>query len=932
MMPTAPPRILDKPAMRYGGAIAMVALGLALRLLMVHLLRQSIPAYITFYPAVMAAAIMAGLWPGVMATLLSALVVDFVVLSPTGHFAILSPVDVTTTAFFVGMGLLMSWAAEHYRRSQRRLTDSAETQLELFVEYAPAALAMFDRDMRYLRASRRWLSDYGLGDRDLTGLSHYTVFPDAPEHWREAHRRGLAGEVLKSDADSCLRADGSTQWLRWEVRPWNDPSGGIGGILIFTEDITERKRTEAQLQQLARTYAVLSDINQTIVREKDQAAMLEAACRIAVDKGQFQMAWIGMTDPATQQVNIIASSEDEDGYTRSVGIDSTTSQALGGPAGRCLRSGNHVVCNDIENDPIYKRWKDQARQRGFRSSAAFPLTLQNNVVGTFVLYAAEPGFFDDRELILLDEMAMDISFAMEVAQQEQARRKVEGELRWRTAFFEAQMESSSDGIMVKDDKGDVIFRNRRFAEVWKMPDAIAQDPDASAQVQFALANVKDPEQLIRNTEAIHTHPDDTSQDEVELRDGTLLNRYTSPVKDSTGKYYGRLWVFQDITQRRQIEQQLRQSQKMEAVGQLTGGIAHDFNNLLGIILGNLDLLERLVAGNEPALRRVRTAQMASQRGADVTRRLLSFSRNNDLRPVPTQLHDSVRNVLGLARTLGPDLHFALQFDESVPVVRVDPSALENALLNLVVNARDAMPNGGIVSIATEVSTLDHTHPLVKVGEIKPGPYAAILVSDTGQGMSVETMERVFEPFFSTKLQGKGTGLGLPMVYGFVRQSGGAIRIYSELGHGTTVTVYLPLTHAISAQPSLAPPPLASGLPGVKVLVVDDEPELIEIAEAYLHAMGYTVFTAESPEAALDIAANQPGLHLLITDIIMPGRINGVELARRVRAQVPHIKVIYTSGYPADAMADRGLPVIDGKLLRKPYQRPDFEAAVTEAMA
>jgi PAS domain S-box-containing protein len=878
----------------------------------------------------MITALSAGFWPGILATALSALVLYFRIISPGWRFAALIPADAVAMIFFVGMGITMSLVAERYRRNLSKLADSKEAELQFFVEYAPAPLAMFDRNMRYLRVSRRHLSDNGLVGRDVTGLSHYEVFPDIPEYFKEAHRRGLAGEVSSSDGDPFVRLDGTVQWKRWEIRPWRDLKGDVAGIILFGEDITERKRTEEQLQKITHTYAVLSEINQAIVRESDASKMLQAVCDIAVNTGGFKLAWIGLLHPALPNVPRTISSGDTNGYLAGDANFLETAARLNGPVGRCIRSGTHSLCNDIEHNSDLGPWKDKALKFGFRSAAALPLKLNGGVIGVFVLYAGKTGFFDDQEMTLLDEMARDISFALEVSQRELARRKFEAELRWRTAFFEAQMESSTDGIMVKDESGEVIFRNHQFRKIWKYPAGPITQTGDSEDLELVLSQVKNPDQLVANTRAIFENPDQVSNDEVELLDGTLLTRFTSPVKDVDGTRYGRIWVFQDITKRRQLEQQLRQSQKMEAVGQLTGGIAHDFNNLLGIILGNLDLLETMLGDNAAALRHLRAAHAASQRGADVTRQLLSFSRSRELIPRPTELQSVFADLMKLTRTLGPDIEFVLQLNQHLPPVLVDISGLENALLNLAVNARDAMPNGGRVTIATDLKTLDETYPLVKIGELKADTYACISVSDTGSGMSKETMERVFEPFFTTKPIGKGTGLGLAMVYGFVRQSGGAIRIYSEPGHGTTVTIYLPLGGSYLIQPDLPAPVSSSIRTSGKVLLVDDEPELLEIAELYLQKMGCHVYRAENPRAALVIAAQESDLALLITDIIMPGGMNGVELARQIREELPQIRVVYCSGYPANAMADRGLPPIDGQLLQKPYKRSEFETAVREA--
>jgi PAS domain S-box-containing protein len=248
--------VLDVPkigglALRIGNTIGLVVAAFLLRQILVHYFGFALPPFITFYPAVMIVALLAGFWPGLLATTLSALLADYWILAPIGRWTIASTSDVVSLAFFIATGALMCGVAERFRRNHVRLADFEREQelLRLFIEHAPVALAMFDGQMRYLYASRRWLVDYGLGDRDLRGLSHYDVFPEISAEWKDAHRRGLAGEVLRKEADRFERADGTLQWVRWELRPWEASAGNVGGIVIFTEDITERRNVEEAVRE-----------------------------------------------------------------------------------------------------------------------------------------------------------------------------------------------------------------------------------------------------------------------------------------------------------------------------------------------------------------------------------------------------------------------------------------------------------------------------------------------------------------------------------------------------------------------------------------------------------------------------------------------------------------------------------------------------------
>jgi CheY-like chemotaxis protein len=341
-----------------------------------------------------------------------------------------------------------------------------------------------------------------------------------------------------------------------------------------------------------------------------------------------------------------------------------------------------------------------------------------------------------------------------------------------------------------------------------------------------------------------------------------------------------------------------------------------------------------VAGDERATARVRTAQRAAMRGSDLTKRLLAFSGRQQLNPQPTQVNQLITELLEmLPRTLGPQIRIAVKLAADLPSAIVDASGLEGSLLNLALNARDAMPNGGRLSIATTIVHLERMHVGDRAGESAPGEYVRISVSDTGHGMTQDVVSKVFEPFFTTKARGQGTGLGLAMVYGFVKQSNGNIRIYSEVGIGTTFTLYLPRAAADSAalpsEISIVRP--TKGAVTGTVLVVDDEVDLLEIAVSYCEEMGLRVLHATDGESAVEIAEREPHVDLLLTDVVMPG-MNGVTLAKRLRTRYPQLKVAYCSGFPSSALAGRSHLTVDGPLINKPYLKTEFVRAVADAIA
>jgi PAS domain S-box-containing protein len=388
-------------------------------------------------------------------------------------------------------------------------------------------------------------------------------------------------------------------------------------------------------------------------------------------------------------------------------------------------------------------------------------------------------------------------------------------------------------------------------------------------------------------------------------------------------------TLQDVTERRQVEAQLRQAQKMEAIGNLTGGMAHDFNNLLGVIIGNLDYARTRIEEDSDLIDVIADARSAAWHGADLTRHLLAFARRQPLNPDRVDVNELITNTVRLLkRLIGENVSVSLVLTpETWPVV-VDPAQLETSLANLATNARDAMPRGGRIIIATSNHHLDSEYVATHV-DIQEGDYALIEVSDTGTGMSAETLSRVFEPFFTTKEAGKGSGLGLSMVFGFIRQSGGHITVYSELGAGTTFQLYLPrATGDVVAREPIRVSRVEQG-GGETVLVVEDNPEMRSIVLRQLRDLGYQPVESDSAAQALDILHHEH-VDLLFTDVVMPGGLDGGELARLVAERWPAIKIILTSGFPQERINSDSVELKHLRLLIKPYSREEMAAALRAA--
>jgi len=380
-------------------------------------------------------------------------------------------------------------------------------------------------------------------------------------------------------------------------------------------------------------------------------------------------------------------------------------------------------------------------------------------------------------------------------------------------------------------------------------------------------------------------------------------------------------IAEAIAERKHAEEALRQSQKMEAVGQLTGGIAHDFNNLLTGIIGSLELLEvRLRQGRTSEIHRyVGAAQGASKRAAALTHRLLAFSRRQTLDPRPTDVNRLVMDMEELIRrTVGPQITLEVVTAVGLWQALIDASQLESALLNLCINARDAMPEGGRITIETANKWLDDH--AAKERDLPPGQYLSLCVTDTGSGMTPDVIARAFDPFFTTKPIGQGTGLGLSMVYGFVRQSGGQVRIYSELGCGTTMCLYLPRHYGNSSEiPTITAPTASARAPtGKTVLIVDDEPSVRMLVTEVLEDLGYSPIEASDGPAGLRILESEAAIDLLISDVGLPGGINGRQLADAARITRPELKVLFITGYAENAIIGSGHLAPGMRVLTKPF--------------
>ena len=503
-------------------------------------------------------------------------------------------------------------------------------------------------------------------------------------------------------------------------------------------------------------------------------------------------------------------------------------------------------------------------------------------------------------------------------------------------ILQAVIEATPEAIFVKDLNGRYVLVNEAAARfIGKSPAEIVGKND------FELYPEQDARRFVEADQIVLATGEPRAFEGVATGEaGTQAYLVTKGVyRDKAGQILGLFGISHDMTElqhaRKTLEQTreaLFRSQKMEAVGQLTGGIAHDFNNILAIILGNVELLQVYLPKDAYISEIIDTVLRATLHGKDLTGHLLAFSRRRLLNPQPVEVDAIVADIVRLlGRTLGATIRVATATSDEAGVALVDPAALEAAVLNVALNARDAMPEGGTLTIRT--STIEATGSPATDEDLKPGPYAVLALEDTGCGMTPEVVGRAFEPFFTTKTGGRGTGLGLSMVYGFAKQSGGTVTIVSEPGRGTTVKMFLPLAGSEVRPVALSAPPVGTSIART-ILVVEDEPDVRNVVRRQLESLGHSVLVAEAAtEALLLITIQGPGApDLLLVDVVLATGMNGIELADAAREARPGLPVIFMSGYTAVPEAQQRIRETGAPLLSKPFTTPQLDRAVNAAFA
>ena len=734
-----------------------------------------------------------------------------------------------------------------------------------------------------------------------------------------------------------VQPDGETVWVIAEGRCVLDAEGRLRRLPGVSFDISERKQAEVRQAALLRLHDELTALD-------DPGQIPAAAARVVGETLNLAAAYVSL-DKGAKPCGF------EPGRTAARSAKppiSAWSPREHPEVFTSLAQGRAVAVADVVQDALTRRKADALTAADIHAFAAVPLLERDQLVAMLFVTDARSRAWSQIDLDFLQDVAARTRNVLERLRAEAGRS--ESQQRYQTLFdtmdegfcviefIDGPDGPLSDYVHVEANAayaehagiGDVVGRRVR--------DMVPAEADSWVSLYRDVLETGRPIRFEKELEAtgrwlelaaFKVGPAGGRQVAVLFQDLTARKRAEKALADLNASLEARVEARTEELQ--SAHAALRQSQKMEAVGQLTGGIAHDFNNLLAGISGSLELIAKRMAQGRGAEigRYVEAAQGAAQRAATLTQRLLAFSRRQTLAPRPTDANRLIGGIEDLIRrTVGPDIDLEVVGAGGLWLTEIDQSQLENALLNLCINARDAMaPGGGRLTIETANKWLDDRHALQR--DLAAGQYISICVTDTGSGMTQDVIERIFEPFFTTKPIGQGTGLGLSMIHGFVRQSGGQIRVYSEPGLGTTMCLYLPRYHGspVASNPALSSPNPGSGH-GETVLVIDDEPSVRSLVAEVLREHGFATLEAGDGPSGLRILNSGQRIDLLVTDVGLPGGLNGRQVADAARMRRPDLKILFITGYAENAAVGNGLLEPGMEVMTKPFAMMDLAAKVT----
>lgn len=758
---------------------------------------------------------------------------------------------------------------EEKRLAEHTLRES-EARFRSLVDNSPTAFNLKGMDGRYRVVNRQFEEWFGISGSEAVGKTSYDLFSNDFADLYTAQDREVmeSGTVSEHERDVHF-ADGSLHRIIITKYPVFGADGQIIGVGGINTDVTERAQAEERFRQYFDLPLVGSAIygpDKQWIRVNDKLCDLLGYSREEL----MNLTWADVTHPDDLAEN--------------------------------LRFFDEAVAETRDTYAMEKRF---IRKNGdvLHSSISVQCVRHPN---------GDPDYF----MLLVQDLT--------------ERKRAEEALRENEERLRQAVQLSGLGYWIWDAvKERCIYCSEEYAGIHGItPDEYIARA-APLDGEFSLTHPEDHEEVRATLQALRAGREIEMEYRVVTPGGEVrhVREIAKPIFDEMGTVIQEHGTAQDITERKKAEEQLRQAQKMEAIGQLTGGVAHDFNNLLAVIMGNAELVAGQLEDGAELTRHAKAVIRAAHRGAELTQRLLAFSRRQPLRPQAVDLSTMVTDMTDmLSRTLGATIELETRPAANLPPVLADSAQVESALLNLAINARDAMPDGGRLTIKITGPVTNIDLPRTNL-PLDGREYLVLAVSDTGTGMSPEVLEHVFEPFFTTKRVGEGSGLGLSMVYGFAKQSEGHVTIESEVGQGTTVKLCLPRaeTAAMKTGPeATADDPRAHG---ETVLVVEDDPDVRSFTVSLLESLGYDVVTAEDGKAAFTRLANTPRIDLLISDVILRGGISGPDVAGEARRRDPGAKILFMSGYAEVIEANRDLLDNGSDLLNKPFRKRDLARKV-----
>jgi len=781
-------------------------------------------------------------------------------------------------------------------------------QLASLLDSTQELIAILGSDGTVLFANEAFRHSLGYNPEELLGRSiHAIVHAADVAHIRERLQE-VAALPGSSDRERCRLRTRDCSWRWFELVCHNRlDDSGIEGILLNAQDVTALQRMESERQVIS---DVVHALNQTSNLDQLLTGIHDALKRVV----SAQNCFVALHDPEhdTFEFPFFADEYDTAPPPQRVGRSCTA---------YVFRTGRAMLIPQCDFDRLAALGEVELVGSPSPAWLGVPLKTPTATIGVLVVqHYQNENAYDIRDLEFLDSVGGHIALAIE-------RRRAEEELRKNESILRLLFEHNPMPTWLYEVESLRFLRVNHAAvqlygysyEEFEKMSILAIRPDSERDK--AVAYVREMEDGTQEHGFWLHQAKDGKTFEVEIISHALVY---------AGKRV-RLVVAQDISERRNLELQLRQALKMEAIGRLAGGVAHDFNNLLMVIKGHTELLLNVLPPSDHVARKIEQIDRSADRAAALTRQLLAFSRMQVLQPQVINLNSIVEEMGKLLpRLIGEDIELVVRPAEELGAIRADASQMEQIIMNLAVNSRDAMPNGGKLFIETRNADLDQTytasHPLMK-----PGAYIQLTVSDTGCGMDEETQSHIFEPFFTTKEKGKGTGLGLATVYGIVKQSGGFIWVYSELDKGTSFKIYLPRVDQVEEHSGA--PTLTAEVPtgSETILLTEDEQDVREIAREFLESGGYKVVEAKDASEAVQLARQHSGaIDLLVTDMVMPG-MTGQELAVQLQREYPGLCIVFMSGYSEHAATEMANADPAVRLLSKPFSRGALLRTVREIL-